>query len=169
MNLPTILKDILPTKWSRYIAALTALLVIPVSRLPLYWPLSKLVTTKIEIQLFQALLSILTILIGALIILIIVLNHLKNSKILIATTAKKTELPQFQKDILLYLYKNIGDTLTFQIIQTLNISEDIVKYHLQELLKEQFVDKGPPVLPGQQSWNITDNGKKYLIENKIIT
>jgi hypothetical protein len=49
MSLKEILEDALPTKWSSYIAVLTVLSVIPVSRLPLYWPLSRLVTTNIEI------------------------------------------------------------------------------------------------------------------------
>ena len=78
-------------------------------------------------------------------------------------------LDKEKTDILLYIHKNIGDTLTFQIIQSLNMSEDIAKYHLHELYKEELISKGLPILPGQQSWNINDKGKKYLIENKLIT
>ncbi len=73
MSLKEILEDALPTKWSSYIAVLTVLSVIPVSRLPLYWPLSRLVTTNIEIQLFQALLSVSTLLTGTLICLILII------------------------------------------------------------------------------------------------
>ncbi|MBU4445017.1 hypothetical protein KJ656_08060 [bacterium] len=78
-------------------------------------------------------------------------------------------LDKEKTDILIYIHKNIEDTLTFQIIQSLNMSKDIVKYHLQELCKEQFINEGLPYLKGQQSWNINDKGKKYLIENKLIT
>jgi len=81
----------------------------------------------------------------------------------------KNLLDKEKTDMLLFLHINAGDTHTFQITQSLNISEDIVKYHLQELRKEQFINEGLPYLKGQQSWNITDKGKKYLIENKIIT
>ena len=78
-------------------------------------------------------------------------------------------LPKHQKDILLYLLNHVGDTLTFEIVNLLNTSKDIAKYHLQELRKKQFISEGLPILPGQQSWNLNDKGKKYLIENKLIT
>lgn len=80
-----------------------------------------------------------------------------------------TTLPKYQKDILLYLLNHVGDTLTFETVNLLNTSEDIAKYHLQELHKKQFISEGLPVLQGQQSWLITDKGKKYLIENRLIT
>lgn len=80
-----------------------------------------------------------------------------------------TLLDKEKTDILLYLHKHIGDSFTFQIAQTLNLSEDIAKYHLEELRKNEFVSEGLPTLPAQHSWSIDDNGTKYLIENKLIS
>jgi len=87
--------------------------------------------------------------------------------------AKPTELPKEQTDILLLLFEQ-GELLTFQIAQRLNMEdkEEIVKYHLRELTQKKFIKElslpgiGPP---GQHSWFITDKGKKYLIENKLIS
>jgi len=82
---------------------------------------------------------------------------------------KPAVFPKEQVDILLCILEKVGDTLTFEIVQSLNISEHIVKYHLQELYKKQLISEGLPILPGQQSWSITDKGTKYLIENKLIS
>ena len=85
--------------------------------------------------------------------------------------AKPAVLPKEQLDILILLSRQ-GELFTFQIAKLLDISEDIAKYHLQELHKKQFVGeltlpyRG---LPGQHSWTINDKGKKYLIENKLIS
>ncbi len=83
------------------------------------------------------------------------------------------EPPKEQTDILILLFKE-GEHLTFQIAQMLTMEkkEEIVKYHLQELTQRGFVTEIdlPGIGPlGQSSWFITDKGKKYLIENKIIT
>ena len=77
-------------------------------------------------------------------------------------------LDKEKTDILLYLHKHIGDSFTFQIAQALNLSETIVKYHLQELLRLKFIGQGLPDKPGLP-WHITDKGTKYLIENKLIS
>jgi len=88
---------------------------------------------------------------------------------------KKYEQPHdasFNKEkikILLLLHNGKGGLFTFQIAQNLKLSEDIVKYHLQELRKTRLIREGLPTLPGQHSWNIEDKGTKYLIENKLIS
>lgn len=74
MSLSTILEDMLPTKWSRYIAEMTVVVAIAAFPLPHYWPLSKLVTTNKEILLFQVLLSVSIVLIGALCCLVLIVR-----------------------------------------------------------------------------------------------
>ena len=82
----------------------------------------------------------------------------------------KTLLDKTKTDILLYIFDHQhSDPLTFHIAQSLDISEVIAKYHLEELQKNEFIKEGLPVLAGQQSWGLKSKGKKYLIENKIIT
>lgn len=78
-------------------------------------------------------------------------------------------LDKEKTDILLYLLNHIGDTLTFQIVKSLNMSEDIAEYHLKDLYKKEFIREGLPILPGQHSWSIDDKGKRYLIKNKLIS
>lgn len=81
-------------------------------------------------------------------------------------------LDKEKTDILLLLHKNKGELFTFQIAKTLNISEDIAKYHLEELRKNKLIERSDlPYrgLPGQQSWALNDKGTKYLIENKLIS
>jgi hypothetical protein len=119
-------------------------------------------------------------LLGAFIVLSIVVQYSKTLKTqkqpplpILPPIVKPTQLPKEQKNILLLLFEQ-GELLTFQIAQGLNMEdkEDIVKYHLQELAKRDLVRGihlpgiGPP---GQSSWFITDKGKKYLIENKLIS
>ncbi len=87
--------------------------------------------------------------------------------------ANQIELQKEQKDILLILLES-GERLTFQIAQRLNMEkkEEIVKYHLQKLARRGFATEIdlPGIGPwGQSSWAINDQGKKYLIENKIIS
>jgi len=102
-------------------------------------------------------------------------QNLKQETINLKKKIQKYEQPHsilLEKEkvnILLILHNNKGDLLTFQISQNLNVSEDIAKYHLQELRKSKFIRKGLPVLAGQGSWSIEDKGTKYLIENKLIS
>jgi hypothetical protein len=81
MILKEILEDVLPTKWSRWTAVLTAASSITVLPLPYLWPFSVLIKTDTERQIFQALLLVSTFLIGTLIcLLLVVIDYHKQAK-----------------------------------------------------------------------------------------
>jgi len=80
-----------------------------------------------------------------------------------------TSIDKEKVGILLLLHKNKSGLLSFQITQSLNISEDIANYRLQELRKSRFIRKSLPVMTGQDSWIIEDKGIKYLIKNNLIS
>ena len=82
--------------------------------------------------------------------------------------SESVKLPKEQEDILIFLSKQ-GESFTFQIAKLLTISEDIAKYHLEELRRNKFIKIGLPTLPGQHLWSIEHKAKKYLIENKLIS
>lgn len=91
---------------------------------------------------------------------------------ILSPIAKLPQLSQELIDILIVLFSN--ELLTFQIAQKLNMEnkEEIVKSHLRKLANGGFIKEinlpgiGPP---GQSSWFITNKGKDYLIENKLIS
>jgi predicted nuclease with TOPRIM domain len=78
-------------------------------------------------------------------------------------------LDKEETEILLFLFNHHSDALTFQIAKSLNLSEDIAKYHLEELHQKKFIRISFPIVPGQDSWTIEQKGKKYLVENKLIS
>ena len=166
----------LPTKWSRLIAGLSIVLTAAAIALPEFLQKFDIQLSKEKILLIRVSVPLLILWLGTFFVLLMIVQHYKtlksqkqphSSMSMLAT--KQAALPKEQVDILLCIFEKTGDTLTFEIVQSLNVSEDIAKYHLQELCKKQFISKSLPVLPGQHSWNINDKGKKYLIENKLIT
>jgi len=184
MSLLTILEDILPTKWSRYIAGLTMLSVLPVSRLPLYWPLSTLVTTNTEIQLFRALLSVSTILIGALCCLALIIRdyhkkakeyktaiefkNKKNGKDTIGKTIHDKPLDEIAIKILLFLWKQQAKITDKEISQALSFDFQIVKFHLVELEEYKMIH-GTLAAGQPRLWSLVQEGRKYLIKDKLIS
>jgi hypothetical protein len=176
--LDQILEFWLPTKSSRLIAGLSITLGVGAFLLPEF-----LSTLSIQIPGHLALLirivtPILLWLLGSLLVLHTVVQYSKTLKAqnqlpppIPQAISKPVKLPKDQEDLLILLYKQ-GELLTFQIAQSLNMTEDIAKYHLKELTPKKFVREinlpgiGPP---GQSSWFVTDKGKKYLIENKLIS
>ena len=170
------LEACLPTKWSRLIAGLTIVTVGVTTYLPEFLQKYDIQLTKEKILLIRVTAPLLILLLGTFLVLLMVVQHYKNIKSqkqphspMPMLTTKPSVFPKEQVDILLCILEKTGDTLTFEIVQSLKMSEDIAKYHLQELCKKEFIGEGLPILPGQQSWNINDKGKKYLIENKLIT
>lgn len=103
MNPSTILEDVLPTKMSRWSMGLTVLLVAPSTRLPLFWPVSGMVTTEKEILLLQTLLPISIVLIGTLISLISVINEFNRWN----KFARHYEVKEILQDIRVYVRKGL--------------------------------------------------------------
>ena len=176
--LTPILENWLPTKWSRLIAGSTTTLV-PISvALPEFLQRFDIQLSKENTLLIRVSVPLVLLWIGTFLVLLIVVQHSKTLKSqkqpqlpMPLPAAKPAVLPKEQLDILILLSKQ-GELFTFQIAKLLDISEDIAKYHLQELRKKQFVrELTLPYrgLPGQHSWTINDKGKKYLIENKLIS
>jgi hypothetical protein len=166
------LESWLPTKWSRWIAALTLVLLLPSTYLPEFLQRYDIQLSKEKILLIRGSVPLLILLLGSFSILLIVVRHYNTLK-----TPKKpaseppkpiTKLSKLQDSILLYMHKHISGSFTFQIAQSLNMSETIAEYHLQELHKVNFIRQGLPDKPGRL-WHITDKGIKYLIENKLIS
>jgi hypothetical protein len=173
-----ILESLLPTKWSRWIAALSIASGTASFFLPEFLKLVCIKISECTALLLRISTPLFLWLLGSLIVLAIVVQYSKVLKVqkqaplpISTPVAKPSKLPKEQTHILLLLFKQ-GELLTFQIAQSLNMLEDIAKYHLKKLTKEDFVREinlpgiGPP---GQSSWFITDNGKKYLIENRLIS
>lgn len=77
----------------------------------------------------------------------------------------KFKLQKEQIKILLLLHKYKIGLPTSKVSQYLNLSPDIINYHLQNLCKSRFIRK----LSGQDLWSIEDEGMEYLIENKLIS
>lgn len=176
----TILKSWLPTTWSRRIAAASIPTAVGAFFLPEFLQLLYIEISRCTILLIRIGMPLLVLLFGTFLVLLIVVQHFKKIMVqkqtlsqIIQSDPKPIELPKEQKNILLILFEQ-GELLTFQIAQRLNMEnkEDIIKYHLRELTKRDFVSEidlpgiGPP---GQSSWFINDNGTKYLIENKLIS
>lgn len=175
-----ILEAWLPTTWSRLTAGATISSAIGAFFLPEFLRLLCIQISDRITLLIRIGMPLLVLLSGTFLVLLIVVQH---SKILKSQkqpqlpmpppVAKPTQLPKEQIDILLLLFEQ-GELLTFQIAQSLNMEdkEEIIKYHLQELVKGGLVRGihlpgiGPP---GQSSWFIYDKGKKYLIESKLIS
>lgn len=176
--LDQILETLLPTKSSRLIAGSSITLGISAIFLPEFLKLLCIKLSDHTTLLIRIATPLFLWLLGALIVLSIVVQYSKTLKAkkqaplpIPPPVAIPTQLPKEQVAILIHLSKQ-GELFTFQIAKLLDISEDITKYHLQELRKKQFVReltlpyKG---LPNQHSWTINDKGKKYLIENKLIS
>lgn len=174
-----ILKDLLPTKWSQWIASLTIISGIASFFLPHPLKLLGIGLSPCTELLLRISLPLSLWLLGSLIVLAILVRHCKainppkrTAPPPLPLLGKSGKLPKEQTDILLILFKQ--ELLTFQVAQHLNMEkkEDIVKYHLQALAKKGFVREITlPIkgLPGQTSWHIIDKGKAYLIENKLIS
>jgi hypothetical protein len=171
--LDEILEFWLPNKLSRLIAGMSITLGVGAYFLPE-------ILTSLNIKMLDHLILLIRIamplliwLVGSLSVLHIIVQYCKTLKgqshLLSAVPKSKTKLTKLQKAILLHIHKHIGDSLTFQIVQTFNLSEDIARYHLDELCKNEFIRKRFPVLPDQDTWCIDDKGTKYLIENKLIS
>lgn len=105
MSQSSILEDVLPTKLSRWIAGLIVPSAIAVSSLPLFQPLSRLVTGETETHLLQALLLVSTLLAGALACLISVVRAFNKWE----TIEKTHELKEIFQDIRFYIRKGLTD------------------------------------------------------------
>lgn len=106
MSQSSILENVLPTKLSRWIAGLIMPSAIAVSSLPLFQPLSLLVTTETEIHLLQGLLLVSALLIGALACLISVIRDFNKWE----DVERTHELKEIFTDIRFYIRKGLGDT-----------------------------------------------------------
>jgi hypothetical protein len=175
-----ILESWLPTTWSRRTAVASIPIAVGAFFLPEFLRLLYIETSRCTTLLIRIGTPLLVLLFGTFAVLLMVVQYSKTLKsekapslLMPPLSPKINKLPKEQTDILIVLYK-YGEHLTFQIAQRINMEkkEDIVKYHLRELAPKGFVKElteahsGPR---GQSSWFITDKGKKYLIENKLIS
>jgi len=175
-----ILEAWLPTTWSRLTAGASISSAIGAFFLPEFLRLLCIQISDRITLLIRIGMPLLVLLSGTFLVLLIVVQHSKTLKSqkqpqlpMPLPVAKPTQLPKEQIDILRLLFEQ-GELLTFQIAQRVNMEqkEDIVKYHLRELTKRDFVREiGLPGIgpPGQSSWFATDKGKTYLIENKLVS
>jgi len=170
--LDEILEFWLPNKPSRLIAGMSITLGIASIALPHFLRLIHIKVEEHIALLIRIATPLLIWLVGSLFVLLIVVRHCKTLKTqrqpTTALPKPKIKLKKLQKSILLHIHKNIDSSFIFQIVQTLNISEEIAEYHLQTLHEINFIEQGLPDKPGRP-WHITDKGKKYLIENKLIS
>jgi hypothetical protein len=178
--LDEILEFWLPTKPSRLIAGISILIGLSAIGLPEFLQLLCIKMPDHIALLIRIGAPLLIWLLGSLFALNSVVQYSKTLKVpkqvspsIAPPIPKPTQFPKEQTDILLILHQQ-GTLHTFEVAQRLNMEkkEDIVKYHLQALKQMGFVKEiSLPIkgLPGQSSWFITDKGKKYLIENKLIS
>jgi hypothetical protein len=80
MAVSDILKDVLPTKWSQWSAAMTTLLVPLAYNVPLILPVSWQAESEVSSFLIRLLLALLTLSIGSSIVFIFVLRELAQEK-----------------------------------------------------------------------------------------
>ena len=176
--LDQILEVWLPTRWSRLTAGLSITSGTGAIFLPEFLKLLCIQLSDHTILLLRIAVPLLIWLFGTFLVLLMVVQYSKTLKTqkqpplpILPSVVKPAQLPKEQVDILMLLSRQ-GELFTFQIVQILNISNDIAKYHLQELRRNKFVTESSlPYrdLPGQHSWSINDKGTKYLIENKLIS
>ncbi len=73
-----------------------------------------------------------------------------------------------EKQILIFLAKQNDKVIDEEISKTININIQIVKYHLEEL--EQFnMVHGTICAGSSREWSIVQDGRKYLMKNKLLT
>ena len=65
-----------------------------------------------------------------------------------------TLLDKEKIDILLFLNPRHDESMTYHIAQSLNVSEDVALYHLEELRKQKLIREGLPIVRGQKTWVI---------------
>jgi len=166
------LESWLPTKWSRWVTALTIMLTGVSIGMPEFLLKFDIKLSKENTLLIRVSVPLLILFLGTLIVLLIIVQYSKVLKVqkqpASAPPEPMTKLPKLQESILLHIHRHISGSFTFQITKSLNMSETIAKYHLQELHKSNFIRQGLPYKPGQ-TWLITDKGTKFLIENKLIS
>jgi len=82
-------------------------------------------------------------------------------------SSHETPFDENKIKILLFLSKQ-QDRLTAEYIaQSLNIGLQIVKFHLEELEKYNMVH-GALYIGSPRDWLLVQEGRRYLIENKLI-
>jgi len=77
-------------------------------------------------------------------------------------------LDKVKTNILLLLSKRQDRLTDEQIAQTIKTNLQIVKFHLQELTIKHMVDRALSINSPSQ-WYLAQEGRKYLIENKLIS
>ena len=101
---------------------------------------------------------------------------LQNASLIIEQQTQKTKkLENFSQDtsleeneikIILFLANTKEDRRTSEnMSRSLKINLQVIKFHLEELKKYNFI-KYKPYFPS--SWYLTQEGRRYLIENKLI-
>lgn len=77
-------------------------------------------------------------------------------------------LDEIKVNILLFLSKQRDKLTDEQVFRSLNMNPQVVKFHLQELEKSRMVCRalyvGSPC-----EWYLAQEGRRYLIENKLIS
>ncbi len=70
--------------------------------------------------------------------------------------------------ILLYLSKRQRQTIDIEIAQAFNIDLQLVKFHLEELEQNKMVH-GTSAVGQPRQWSLVQEGRRYLIKNKLIS
>lgn len=79
--------------------------------------------------------------------------------------AHNNPLDEVKVKILLFLSSN-NECTSEKIARFLNIDSQVIKFHLEKLKKSKMI-KYKSYFPS--SWYLTQEGRKYLIENKLIS
>ena len=177
-----VLKEILPTIWSRFIVGI-AILILPLA-IFLHESLKKFgleyeILSKLEIRLILVL-SILCLFLFLLLINLLVYIAKLNKKITGGSAhSKKTSVnikKKLEKDkehILVAISKHpkVVDT---ELAEILSIGVNIVAFQLEELRRLEFVRVAHIMgsewegIPSRAEWSIDHLGRKYLFHHKLL-
>ncbi len=84
-------------------------------------------------------------------------------------------IPQEQENILKFIYEhdNFPENI---IVSQMNLKPQTVKFHLEELRKNDFIrvalpssNSFGPLKPRPSGWSVEHEGHKYLFENNLLT
>jgi len=73
-------------------------------------------------------------------------------------------LDETAKNILNKLFETNREITINSLTKFLNSKESVVQYHIDNLLKNKLITKGPRMLNGPTTYLITKEGRKYVVE-----
>lgn len=100
-------------------------------------------------------------------------DNLKKAEIEIQSLKKLTEVPpdnrldEVKEKLLIQLA--VGDSFESNLAQNIGISAQVAAFHLEELDSMEFIYRSLSMTGQTFPWRLIQEGRRYLIANKLIT